>query len=102
MRTEFEKDRLTAYLSGEIDHHSAKEMREYIDMQIEKMRPKLLVLDFSAITFMDSSGIGLVMGRHRIMCEIGGRVEITGASRTVMRMMKMAGLGRLGINTEGA
>ena len=52
---------VTAYLSGELDHHSAREMREAIDSAIELNIPELLVLDFSGIGFMDSSGIGLVM-----------------------------------------
>ena len=56
---------LTAYLSGELDHHSAKEMREQIDSAVEINMPTLLILNFADVTFMDSSGIGLVMGRYR-------------------------------------
>ena len=58
---------LTVYLKGEIDHHSAKAMREEIDKAIDFNMPSLLILDFTEITFMDSSGIGLIMGRHRLM-----------------------------------
>ena len=56
---------VTAYLSGELDHHSAKEMREAIDSAVELNMPARLVLNFKNISFMDSSGIGLVMGRYR-------------------------------------
>ena len=58
---------VTAYLCGELDHHTAKEMRESIDYAVELNMPSMLVLDFKDITFMDSSGIGLVMGRYRIL-----------------------------------
>ena len=50
---------VTAYLAGELDHHTAKEMREAIDAAIELNMPTLVILDFKGITFMDSSGIGL-------------------------------------------
>ena len=58
---------LSAYLDGEIDHHSASVMRNEIDAAVEKNMPTMLVLDFRDVTFMDSSGIGLVMGRYKVM-----------------------------------
>ncbi len=58
---------LTAVLSGEIDHHSAREIRTEIDSTASKVKPRMLILDFSAVRFMDSSGIGLVMGRCKLM-----------------------------------
>ena len=91
-------DTVTALISGEIDHHSAARLREKIDDSAERMRPKLLRLDFSGVTFMDSSGVGLIMGRYRLMSESGGRVSVCGASPMNARMLKLAGLGRLGID----
>lgn len=85
----------TVYLSGEIDHHLAKRMREEIDEMIHRTLPKLLILDFSAVSFMDSSGIGLVMGRYRLMESIGGDVEINGAEGRILRMMQMAGIAKI-------
>ena len=64
---------LTAYLKGELDHHSAAQMRTEIDLAIERNMPELLVLDFSGVSFMDSSGIGLVMGRYRILSRRGAK-----------------------------
>ena len=58
---------LIAYLAGEIDHHSAAELRSQIDAGIQDKQPTHLILDFKNVTFMDSSGIGLVMGRYRLM-----------------------------------
>ncbi|MEG0898581.1 MAG: STAS domain-containing protein [Oscillospiraceae bacterium] len=89
------QESITAYLSGEIDHHSAVEIRQNIDSAIEKNCPKELMLDFSGVTFMDSSGIGLVMGRYKLMSEINGSVTLTGMDKTTWKIMKLAGLDRL-------
>ena len=86
---------VTAYLSGELDHHTAKGMRESIDNAIELNMPSLLVLDFSAITFMDSSGIGLVMGRYRNLQKTGASLHISGASPSIYKVMKLAGIEKL-------
>lgn len=86
---------VTAYLSGELDHHTAKDMRESIDNAIELNMPSLLVLDFSAITFMDSSGIGLVMGRYRNLQKTGASLHISGASQSIYKVMKLSGIEKL-------
>ena len=71
---------VTALLSGELDHHTARIMREAIDNAIELNMPTALVLDFKDVSFMDSSGIGLVMGRYRNLMKFGAELHITGAS----------------------
>ena len=86
---------LRAVLSGEIDHHLAVGLRARIDDAILREKPNALLLDFSDVTFMDSSGIGLVMGRYRLMSEQGGETEITGASPQITKVMKLAGLDKL-------
>lgn len=86
---------VTAYLSGELDHHTAKDMRESIDNAIELNMPSLLVLDFSGVTFMDSSGIGLVMGRYRNLQKTGASLHISGASQSIYKVMKLAGIEKL-------
>lgn len=86
---------VTANLCGEIDHHTAKEMRETIDAAVELNMPSLLVMDFSDISFMDSSGIGLVMGRYRNLQRTGAELHIKGASPQIYKVMKLAGLERL-------
>ncbi len=89
---------LTALIEGEIDHHTAKEMRQTIDSWVIRVNPEILRLDFSSVGFMDSSGIGLIMGRYRLMSEMGGKLEVINVPTGMSRMMRMAGLGRLGIN----
>jgi stage II sporulation protein AA (anti-sigma F factor antagonist) len=65
---------LAAYLSGEIDHHAAQTLRREIDAQVDDRLPELLTLDFSGVTFMDSSGVGLILGRGRRVSEISYQV----------------------------
>lgn len=86
---------VTAYLSGELDHHTAKEMREGIDTAIQVNMPTLLIIDFSDVTFMDSSGIGLVMGRYRLLSKTGAELNISGMSEQIYKVMKLAGIEKL-------
>lgn len=86
---------LTAYLSGEIDHHSAKGMREEIDEAMTRANPKDACLDFKDVAFMDSSGIGLVMGRYSLMRELGGELHVANMSPQINKVMKLSGLDRL-------
>ena len=86
---------VTAYLGGEIDHHTAKEMRETIDNAVELNMPTLLILDFKDVSFMDSSGIGLVMGRYRNLMKTGAELHIMGAPPNIYKMLKLAGIERL-------
>ncbi len=95
LKTEETDKTLTAFLTGEIDHHTAAGMRQQIDYAIERGSAATLRLDFSGVTFMDSSGVGLVMGRYRLMRSRGGETRVCNATPPVMRMLKLAGLDRL-------
>ena len=86
---------LLVRLDGEIDHHTAKGTREKIDNEIENTSPNSLVLDFSDVSFMDSSGIGLIMGRYKAMKAIGGEITIKNPSPNTLRVLKLAGMDRL-------
>ena len=97
MKIEKQEDRLIAFLDGEIDHHTARFMREEIDEQCERTRPKTLELDFKGVSFMDSSGIGLVMGRYRTMQQLGGILSVTNTTSSIGKVMKLAGLEKLNI-----
>ncbi len=88
-------DAAVAYLTGEIDHHTAAIIRADIDEVIEKQRPKMLIIDFSAVTFTDSSGIGLVLGRYKFMNAVGGKVRVTGLDSRMYKVMCLAGLDKL-------
>lgn len=84
-----------AVLNGEIDHHNAQEIRTQLDSYIITVQPAELTIDFTDITFMDSSGIGLIMGRCRLMREWGGNIEIRNPNQYVRRMLKISGMERI-------
>ena len=86
---------LVAVLDGEIDHHCAQPMRTEIDEKITAYQPEVLVLDFAGVTFMDSSGIGLIMGRHRSMESIGGEVIVRNPPQHIRRVMRLSGMERI-------
>lgn len=92
----YEKDKMSVRLEGDLDHHSAAIIRAGIDDAILVNRPRILALDFGAITFMDSSGIGLVMGRYRLMQSLGGEIVMQNLPDNIKKVMKLAGLDRLG------
>ena len=93
---------MTVFLSGEIDHHTALPIRLEIDDKIENCRPQNTILDFTDVTFMDSSGIGLVMGRFKLLSEFDGTLEVTGLSNNAYKVMRLAGLDRIATITKGA
>ncbi|WMJ23994.1 STAS domain-containing protein [Paludicola sp. MB14-C6] len=95
VKLETQDDQITAYIQGDIDHHTASEIREEIDACVERVRPSILRLDFKDVTFMDSSGIGLVMGRYKLVRSMSGEVRITNSSSHIKRVMKLAGLDKL-------
>ena len=86
---------ITAFIMGDIDHHSAKEIRETIDFALESSLPETLILDFKDVTFMDSSGIGLVMGRYKLMQSMNGQLRIQNVSSHMKKVMRLAGLDKL-------
>ncbi|MGI5958165.1 MAG: STAS domain-containing protein [Massiliimalia sp.] len=84
-------------ISGDIDHHTAREMRQSIDLELERVRPQELILDFKHVTFMDSSGIGLVMGRYKQMQALGGTLQVVNLSNHIRKVMVLAGLDKLAV-----
>ena len=88
-------DVLIVTLRGEIDHHSAVGVRGEIDALIYEERPKKTVLDMSDIDFMDSSGLGLIMGRYALMQRIGGELTLRSPNERIMRIFELAGLERI-------
>ena len=86
---------LTALLSGEIDNHNARQLRTEIDEAAVRVLPAVLRLDFSGVEFMDSSGIGLVLGRVRLLQFWKGRVVLCGLSPSLGRMVELSGIGTL-------
>ena len=86
---------ITAYLDGEIDHHSVKPVREQIDRAIKQYQPKSLALDFADVSFMDSSSIGLVMSRYRNLQKYNAQLYIFNPNPLIKKMMHIGGMDRL-------
>ena len=86
---------LIAYIKSDIDHHSAKRMREKIDAQLMRQKPSLLIIDFSEVGFMDSSGLGLILGRVERANQIHASVRVTGLSPTLMKLVRLGGIERV-------
>ena len=87
-----EDAQMTALLSGDIDHHTAKEIRESIDAKAEECKPRILNLDFQQVEFMDSSGIGLIMGRYKLIQTWGGGVTIANLPPKLEKIVSLSGL----------
>lgn len=102
MQLELTRDggHLTAALIGELDHHAAADLRQRIDTAVLSCRPRRLSIDLSRLSFMDSSGIGLIMGRYRLMATLGGEVRLAGVTPRMERMIRLAGLDKLPIWEE--
>ena len=82
-------------LRGEIDHHCASAIRKAMDNEIFSKRPRGLIIDMSGVDFMDSSGLGLIMGRYSVMKELSGEVIVQNPSEGTERIMRLAGMERL-------
>ena len=88
---------LVVRLTGEIDHHAAAGIRECVDRELSRTGAVNVAFDFSKVAFMDSSGIGMIMGRSKITSALGGRVIIYGASGDIKRIINMSGLESLAV-----
>ena len=90
-----EAGRLTVALTGEIDHHRAKSYIQTIAGKIEAYNPSICILDFQDVTFMDSSGIAVVINALRCMARIEGKLELSGIGRQPMKVFQTSGIDKL-------
>ena len=86
---------LTVRIAGELDQHMAEKIRNTIDSEILKKGAANLVFDMTQSSFMDSSGIGMLIGRYKLMKRLSGRVEVMGMQDNVYRIFKMSGLNQI-------
>ena len=82
-------------IHGDIDHHNARVIRMQIDDALYKQRPRKLTLDLSRVEFMDSSGIGMILGRYKKMQFMKGSVKVVNASDRILGAMEMSGLHKI-------
>ena len=86
---------MVIHLQEDLDHHNAVYVREMADRYVEKYPIDSIIFDFSGVEFMDSSGIGVIMGRYKQMSYLGGTVYVRGIGRNVDRIFRMSGLYKL-------
>ncbi len=86
---------LNVKIRGDIDHHSAKGVRERIDESIMTSKPRFVILDLSSVEFMDSSGLGLILGRYNSAAKVGARLIIYKPAKRIKRILEMAGIERI-------
>ena len=91
----FEGGVLEFRLLGEIDHHSAVRVRTEMDEEICRLRPTKVILELCGIEFMDSSGLGLIMGRYSLMQKLGGTLTLRNPNERIIKIFELAGLGRM-------
>ncbi len=89
------KDVLVAVLGGEIDHHFAEQVRSKIEKEYEENKVKNIVLSFRNVRFMDSSGIGMVIGRYKFAQARGGSLVACDLTLEAKRIFDMSGLGKI-------
>ena len=90
--SELEGDMLTVIIKGEIDHHRAPVIREAIDRDVFFYRTPKVVLDLSSIDFMDSSGLGLILGRYRKIKDMGSELILKDPTEEIMKIIKLSGV----------
>ena len=89
----YKKDKLLIFkINEEIDECSAKDIRRRADYEIERFMPREVIFDFDSVTFMDSAGIGMVIGRYKQAQMLGGKTEVANLSNGVRKIFKMSGL----------
>lgn len=86
---------LTCQITEEIDHHTTEKIRRILDDEIERYMPRKIVFNFDKVSFMDSAGIGMILGRYKIMKMIGGTVEIINANSSINKIFEMSGMHRI-------
>ena len=86
---------LTIFLPKEVDHHNAEEIRKNADLMIEKNHIKYVIFDFGKTEFMDSSGIGAIMGRYRMIRLIGGEVWAVHTNARIKKILTMSGMTKI-------
>lgn len=83
---------LTLKITGEIDEHTTETLRRKMDHEITRFLPRKVLLDFQQVNFMDSAGIGMLLGRYKLIRMLGGELEIIQINRQVRKLLEMSGI----------
>ena len=92
---EFIKNTVVVKLNGEIDQHAATRLRDRIDIEIVNSPGKNLIIDLDGVTLMDSSGIGLIVGRYKNVKSLGGNLALSGGNDYIRKMIDLSGIKKI-------
>ena len=92
IKTQRDGETLAVLLTGELDHHSAEHVRQSLDMILTDVTVRELQLDMTGVIFMDSAGLGVVLGRYRTLAARGGKLIVSGVRTPIDRIFRMSGL----------
>ena len=91
----FDKDKLYVNIEGELDLSVASSFRAELEQKLDMNQARHLILDFSQVSFIDSSGLGVILGRYKRLAEIGGTVQIIGVNEQIGKILELSGLSRI-------
>jgi stage II sporulation protein AA (anti-sigma F factor antagonist) len=86
---------LICQITEEIDHHTTEKIRRILDDEIERYIPKKIIFDFDKVSFMDSAGIGMILGRYKMVRMLGGSVEMINVNPSVKKIFEMSGIPKI-------
>lgn len=92
VKYENEDKLLTVELTEEIDHHTVEKIRRRVDYEIQRYLPRKTIFNFGGVSFMDSAGIGMIIGRYKLLSMLGGELEIVNVKPQVEKILKMSGI----------
>jgi len=95
MDYQVQENYLTIFLPKELDHHTTEKIRRDADQLIQKNHIKYVIFDFNDTNFMDSSGIGVIMGRYKAVCLLGGEVWAVNANERIRKILRMSGVTKI-------
>ena len=88
-----DEDKLVVFeITEEIDHHTTEKIRRKMDNEIERYMPKQVIFNFDKVTFMDSAGIGMLIGRYKTIKMLGGTAELINVNPSIKKIFEMCGL----------
>jgi len=95
LKKKTERQTLHVYLDGELDMKNANELKETLDMEIDKKGIKTIVLHMDDLSFIDSSGLGVLLGRYKKLLPLGGKLKISNVPPHLYKIMELSGLPKI-------
>lgn len=93
--TRIKKGTLIVKMTGELDHHNTGPVRQTVDKIIMSGSVNNILFDMSSLSMMDSSGIGMVIGRYKLISPDGGKVSVFAKTKSILKLLKMSGIERI-------